>query len=323
MLNRWQELATAAPSPVQQLHSPLLDAKGVKLWVKRDELLRIPTASGDLAFCGNKWRKLKYNLLAQQAYPEQAILTFGGAYSNHIAAVAAAGQLFGLTTIGVIRGERAPKLSTTLQQAEAHGMQLHFVRRTAYRQKQSTAFRQMLKEQFGDYQLIPEGGTNRLALEGVKELAQELCDLPFTIDYLACAVGTGGTLAGLIAGMPVDTWIEGFSSLKGDFLKGEVQELLDQFASGRHLPTWSINTQFHFGGYAKWDDTLLGFMKAFYDQFEMVLDPIYTGKLFYGIWEQIRSDYFPEGSNIVVLHTGGLQGIKGFNERFGTTLATH
>ena len=271
----------------------------------------------DKGFCGNKWRKMKYNLFAARERGYTQLLTFGGAFSNHIVATASAGRLFGFKTMGVIRGERPKGGNPSLRYAEACGMHLHFVSRSEYRNKTLPAFVEKLHQQFGDFYIIPEGGSNRLALKGCQELGAELLeqfdDQPL---YVALACGTGGTLAGLTQGLSHKIKVLGFSALKGDFLTGEVEQLQALIPGNTSAP-WQINHDYHFGGFAKFKPPLIEFINSFKKQFDIALDPIYTGKLFYGLLDLIGRDYFPPGSNIIAIHTGGLQGILGFNERFG------
>ena len=256
---------------------------------------------------GNKWRKLKYNLKKAKKQGYTSLLTFGGAYSNHIYATAAAGKEFGFKTIGVIRGEEHLPLNPTLAFAQTQGMHLHYMDRTTYRDKSKPEIIDSLKATYGEFYLIPEGGTNALAIKGCSEIIDEI-DEPF--EYLCCPVGTGGTIAGLIAGLAGKSNIIGFSSLKGDFLKQEVSDLL---ANNHTLhDNWTIATDYHFGGYAKTKPQLLDFMHEFEQQHKVPLDPIYTGKMLYGIYDMIRSDRFIPGSRILVIHTGGLQGKAGF-----------
>lgn len=256
---------------------------------------------------GNKWRKLKYNLLEAKKQGHTRLLTFGGAYSNHIYATAGAGKEFDFETIGIIRGEEHLPLNPTLSFASEAGMQLHYMDRATYREKSEPKIIKLLKQQYGDFYLIPEGGTNALAIQGCEEIVQEINT---DYDYLCCPVGTGGTVTGLISGLKGKSKIIGFSSLKGDFLKREVTDLLSQ--SGRHYANWSINTDYHFGGYAKTKPTLLDFMKAFEEQNEILLDPVYTAKMMFGLYDLIQKDYFPKGSRVLAVHTGGLQGRAGF-----------
>lgn len=304
------------PSPVEALHATLLEQQGVRLFVKRDELLRMGPG---LALCGNKWRKLQYNLQAARDAGQNTLLTFGGAYSNHIAAVAAAGQAFGFDTIGIIRGERPEGLNPTLRFAENCGMRLQYVSRSWFRDKEKMEFQEELHRQYGGFYLLPEGGTNNLAIKGcmdiVAEVEQQLERLP---THWCCSVGTGGTFAGIVAALDGRAEALGFSALKGDFLEGEVQQLLASSPLWRDKRgAWAINTDFHFGGYAKWRPELVNFINNFYREHHIPLDPVYTGKLFYGLFQLIGQGYFPRGSAILAVHTGGLQGIAGFNERFG------
>ena len=303
------------PSPIQEIQSKLLQAKKVRLFLKRDDLIH-PSVSG------NKWRKLKYNLAAAKELNRTTLLTFGGAFSNHIHAVAAAGKAFDFKTIGIIRGDRIEPLNPTLQYAEDQGMQLHFVTRSAYRKKHTTDFHLTLQEQFGRFYSLPEGGTNTLALKGCAEVVTEIKDqLGQVPDYITTCVGTGGTIAGIIKGSASTkpTEILGVSALKGNFLQGEVKELL--VAANVSVSTkWSISNDYHFGGYAKFKPSLIEFINDFKKTYQIALDPIYTGKLLYGVFDLIKNDYFKKDSTIVAIHTGGLQGIEGFNQRYGEIL---
>lgn len=271
----------------------------------------------DSYFCGNKWRKLKYNLIQARAGDYERLLTFGGAYSNHIAAVASAGKLFDFSTVGIIRGEEHLPLNPTLRHATQTGMQLHYVSRGEFRRKGEPAVRAKLEENYGKVYILPEGGTNAVALQGVEELVGEL-RAQIAINeqtYLAISCGTGGTMAGLILGMAGQGQVLGFPALKGDFLAGEVKALLA--AQARKWENWSMFTDYHFGGYAKYQPTLVAFMEQFIEQYEIPLDPIYTAKLFYGVFDLLEKGFFPSGSQVIVVHTGGLQGMEGWKERFG------
>lgn len=302
------------PSPIQELADDRLAAKGVQLWIKRDDLLRV---GDETAFCGNKWRKLQYNLLEADRQKHDKLLTFGGAFSNHLAAVAQAGSLFGFQTVGIVRGERIEPLNPTLQFCEANGMHLHFISRSAYREKNNPVFIENLQQQFGDFYPLPEGGTNEFALRGCSELVTEIqTQLTKPIDYYAVACGTGGTLAGMAQSLNPESQAIGFSALKGDFLQKEVQKWL-----GDNEQKWQIQTDYHCGGYAKFTPELIDFINDFKSKCNIQLDPIYTGKLFHGLFDLIAKDYFSRGSQIVAIHTGGLQGIAGFNQRFGNLLA--
>ena len=306
-------------SPIQEIQNNLLQSKQIKLFIKRDDLIH-PQVSG------NKWRKLKYNLLAAKKKQQNILLTFGGAFSNHIYATAAAGKVFGFKTIGLIRGERIEPLNPTLAFAEKVGMQLHFISRTDYRKKDNLAYQQQIKAKFGDCFLIPEGGTNATAIKGCAELVEEVKNqLGVLPDYWCASCGTGGTLSGIITGLNGEKKVLGFSALKGDFHKKDIKELLQKIsvsiATGIKVfdtyTNWQINTDYHFGGYAKFKLPLIDFINDFKKANNIQLEPIYTGKLFFGIYDLIKNDYFPRGSSILAVHTGGLQGIAGFNHRFG------
>lgn len=287
-----------SPVPLQKLGSDLLSKAGISVWVKRLDLIH-PLVSG------NKWYKLKYNLLAAQAEGSTTVLSFGGAYSNHIHALAAACQAQGLSSIGVIRGEPHSPLNDTLQFAQACGMQLHYISRADYRLKHTAAIQEQLKALYGDVYIVPEGGSNTLALKGVTELITELGD---DYDLLCCACGSGGTLAGLIAGLEGDKQLEGIAALKGaGFLYDDVQRLLAE-ADCKDPRNWTINSDYHFGGFAKTTPELLSFIRQFEAEQGIPLEPLYTGKLFYGLFDRIKRGEYPKGSRIIALHSGGLQG---------------
>ena len=289
------------PTPVVKIHSELLIAKGVELFVKREDLNH-PTISG------NKARKLKYNLEKAREEEYDTLLTFGGAYSNHIYATAAAGAAYGFKTIGVIRGEETLPLSPTLQFAQDQGMTLYYIERTKYRLKNSLIVMNALQKKFGRFFTIPEGGSNQEAIVGCAEMINEVED---SYDYYFVSVGTGGTLAGIIEGLGGKGKIIGFSSLKGEFLTVEVSSLLS--ANGfKTYDNWEINGKYHFGGYAKFPNELKDFMCTFEETHGFQLDPIYTAKAMYGALDMIKQDMISSGSKVLFLHTGGLQGRKGF-----------
>ena len=273
---------------------------GIELFIKREDKLH-PIISG------NKFRKLKYNIEEAKRLNQTTLLTFGGAFSNHILAVAGAGAEFGFKTIGVIRGEELESKiqeNPTLVKAQELGMQFYFVSRTAYRDKEEPSFISHLHEKYGNFYLVPEGGTNNLAIKGCEEILTNTDKEYFT--HITCAVGTGGTISGLINSSTEKQQIIGFSSLKGAFLS----EVIRNFVSKTN---WSINDNYHFGGYGKVTDELIQFLNSFYSQTAIPLDPVYTGKMVFGVLDLIQKGYFPENSKILMIHTGGLQGIKGMN----------
>ncbi len=292
-----QHVLAYHPTPIQEIHDPLLEQAGVKVLVKREDLNH-PLVSG------NKWWKLKFNLEEAQRQKQKTLLTFGGAYSNHIYATAAAAKELGFESIGVIRGEETLPLNATLRFAISCGMRLHYVTREAYRHKHENAFGQELHDRFGDFYLIPEGGTNALAVKGVEEFAQTL---NHDVDYLCCAVGTGGTLAGLISGLPDSVKILGFPVLKGgEFLADDIRHYIPSSKSN-----WSLQTDYHFGGYAKHTPQLLEFIENFNAKNNFAIEFVYTGKLFAGVYDLIAKGFFKRGFAIQLLHTGGIQKTDG------------
>jgi len=269
---------------------------GIEVYVKREDVLHSEIS-------GNKFRKLKYNLAEARTLGFTKVLTFGGAYSNHIAAVAAAGKEFGFETIGVIRGEELQEKyleNPTLKKASENGMQFEFVSRTQYRDKNNAAFLDQLKNIFGDFYLIPEGGTNKLAVKGCKEI---LTDDDKLFDFICCAVGTGGTISGIINSLKSHQKAIGFPALKGDFLTEDIQKYAEN-------SQWDLVTDYHFGGYAKLNDELKQFMKQFFKKYLISLDPVYTSKTFFGVIDLISKGYFKPDSKILIIHTGGLQGLQ-------------
>lgn len=291
----WQE------TPIQTLQDPLFAQAGVEVLLKREELNH-PEVSG------NKALKLKYNLMLAKEQGHNTLLTFGGAFSNHIYAVAAAGKAFGFHTIGIIRGEKHEPLNHTLSFAASCGMQLQYISREAYRRKTEETFLVHLKAQWGNFYLIPEGGTNVPAVLGVREMVQSI---PAAYDFYCVPVGTGGTMAGVVLGAPQRAKVLGFSSLKGDFLTETVNNLFKQL-NAQSTTSWQVVGDYHFGGYAKVKPELLAFMKTFEARHGILLDPVYTAKMMYGLYDQIQQGIFPKGAKILAIHTGGLQGRAGF-----------
>ncbi|WP_037373981.1 1-aminocyclopropane-1-carboxylate deaminase/D-cysteine desulfhydrase [Salinimicrobium xinjiangense] len=296
-----KNIFTAPPQIPNQL---IAEVEGVAVYMKREDLLH-PEVSG------NKFRKLKYNVAEATSQKRQILLTFGGAYSNHIAATAAAGKLSGFETIGIIRGEELGEdLEKTLQEnatlkfAHSCGMQFRFVSRSQYRKKTSEGFIKDRRKKFGDFYLVPEGGTNELAVKGCEEI---LTPQDAEFDVICCAVGTGGTISGIINASEEHQQILGFPALKGDFLKPEIS----RFSKKNN---WELITNYHFGGYAKVDRELIEFMNDFRSNYGILLDPVYTAKMMYGIFDQLDKGYFLKNTRILAIHTGGLQGISGMNE---------
>lgn len=284
---------------IQQIN--IKNDKNIQLFIKREDLIH-PFISG------NKYRKLKYNLHEAKRQQKTTLLTYGGAFSNHIAATAYTGKLNGFNTIGVVRGEELKdKIETnpTLVFAKKNGMDFHFVSREVYRKKTNPKFQNNLKMKFGDFYLIPEGGTNDLAVKGCEEILDKETSC---FDYICTCVGTGGTISGLINASEKHQKILGFPALKGGFL----QEDICKFATQNN---WDLVTDYHFGGYAKINADLVSFINDFKSQYGIQLDPIYTAKMLFGLVDMIAKGQFKEGVKILAVHTGGLQGIAGMNLR--------
>ncbi len=274
---------------IQVLNHPLFEQKQVQVSVKRLDLIH-PLIHG------NKWYKLKYNLAAAQQQGKTCIETFGGAFSNHIYATAAAGKLFGFQTIGNIRGEEHLPLNPLLRFATTQGMQIRYKDRTTYRQQSKPTAQSNLLENSEHY-FLPEGGANELAVKGCQEIAEGL----ETFDVVCCACGTGSTLAGISAGLPPHTQKIGFAVLKGgNFLYKDIAQWT------KATENLQIMTAYHAGGYAKHTSTLLQFIADFKQNFQIPIEYVYTGKLFFGLFDLIQNDFFKPKTNIVVVHTGGV-----------------
>ena len=276
-----------------------LNHSNYTLFIKREDKIH-PYISG------NKFRKLKYNILQAKKEKKGTLLTFGGAFSNHILAVAAVGNEHGFKTIGIIRGEELKDtilVNPTLHKAQGYGMIFEFVTREDYRDKKNPEFINRLEEKFGEFYLLPEGGTNEFAIQGCEEF---LTDEDAVFDYVCCAVGTGGTISGIINCSKPSQQVLGFPALKGDFLTEDIRK----FAKNTN---WQLITDYHFGGYGKITKELIVFINEFYQKHTIPLDPIYTGKMVFGVLNLIEKKWFPENSRILIIHTGGLQGIEGMN----------
>lgn len=271
----------------------------VSLFIKREDLIH-PFISG------NKFRKLKFNIQQAEKENKKGLLTFGGAFSNHIAAVAYAGKENGFKTIGVIRGEEliySIQENPTLKFSKECGMEFHFVTREKYRNKNNSEYLLELQKEFFTYFIIPEGGTNDLAIKGCEEILShdDKC-----FDYICCAVGTGGTISGIINSSNDSQKILGFPALKGDFLQKDICKFAQK-------SNWELIQSYHFGGYAKVSIELINFINSFYKSTKIPLDCVYTSKMVYGVIEMIKNNYFKENSKILLIHTGGLQGNEGMN----------
>ena len=310
MLNKINKVGDENAAILQKVILPA-NKNNCTVFLKREDLIH-PTISG------NKWRKLKYNLVEACDSGNDTLLTFGGAYSNHIHAVSSASKIFDFKSIGVIRGEQYLPLNPTLNFASNNGMRLHYVNRENYRKKTEKAFTKELNNLFGSFYLIPEGGTNKLAVKGCTEIIQQI---NIDYDFIATACGTGGTISGLICGLEGKKNVIGIPVLKGGgFLNEDISHLVKTY-SNQNYTNWSLNLNYHFGGYAKISKNLILFMNEFEKTNHIRLDPVYTAKLLFGINSMILNNEFPGGSTIIVLHTGGLQGISGMQNKIDKLLS--
>lgn len=293
-MTSWDEVGVSVPSPLVELRDERAERQGVRLFLKRDDLIHP-------ALRGNKWRKLNRNLQAARDQGFTRLLTFGGAYSNHIAATAAAGRMYGFETVGVIRGEQRLPLNEVLTFAVGCGMTLAYLDRATYRRKREDSVIARYRRQFGDFYPIPEGGSNSLAVRGCAELVAEIDE---DFDIICCACGTGGTLAGVAAGLADHQTAIGFSALKGgEFLVGEVERLQVE-AFGRAGANWSVETSFHFGGFAKRNAELDGFISEFRERHGIELEWVYVAKVLYGVFALVSQGRFAAGTRLVVVLTG-------------------
>ncbi len=305
-----KQLLPMGYSPIEKIQEDLFDEHKLHVSVLRED-------KNHPLIQGNKLRKLTYNLLNSKKKGNKTLLTFGGAYSNHIAAVAAAGKEFGFHTIGIVRGEEKLPLNPTLSLCTQNGMELHYEDRTTYKLKNTQDYKEHLRNKFGSFYLIPEGGTNYYAINGCMEIIERYDEY----DYICCPIGTGGTVAGITISNQGKSKILGFSSLKGgEFLTQEIRSQIhsvvnDEELTDEVLHSFELVTDFHFGGYAKITEDLLNFVRKFYSSHQIKWDLLYNGKMAYGVYEMIKQGFFPEHSRILLVHTGGIQGIAGIEER--------
>ena len=287
-------------SPVQQIQDKLFEEKGLEVFIKRDDLIH-PIISG------NKWRKLKYLLKQAQAENKTHLVTFGGAYSNHLLATAAAASKFGFTSTGFVRGEEVN--NDTLFLCRLHGMNLIFTDRESYRDKQALFNKYFAGDDTAFF--IDEGGVSPLGAKGCSELIGELTK---RYDHIFCACGTGTTAAGIINGInqhKIGTQFHGVPVLKnGQFLREEIDRFLTN-SSEYHL-----HTDYHFGGYAKTTPELTDFIPQFVSSTGILIDPVYTGKMLYAVYDLAAKNYFKPGSKILAIHTGGIWGLLGMKDKF-------
>lgn len=287
-------------SPVHQIKNKLFNELDLKVFIKRDDLIH-PIISG------NKWRKLKYILLKAQAENKTRLVTFGGAYSNHLLATAAAAAKFGFKATGIVRGEAVN--NDTLFLCKLHGMELIFTDRDSYRDKTA-----LFEKHFGnnaDAFFINEGGASAEGARGCSELTNELSE---TYDHIFCACGTGTTAAGIINGINEHQLSTQFNAVpvfkNGEFMKDEVDRFLTAPTS------YHLHTGYHFGGYGKTTPELISFIKQFVADTGILIEPVYTGKMLYAIFDLAQKSYFKSGEKILAVHSGGIWGLLGMKDRF-------
>jgi len=312
--------ALAELNSPEEIHWPPLNEKGVRFYIKREDLL-------DQHISGNKLYKLIGHLQLARQQGAQVLVSFGGYYSNHLHALATVGQRLGLMTVGVVRGEEPSQLNPTLTDCRQRGMRLIFTSRAQYRNKDCPDYLDELKQTFPGAYIIPEGGAGKEGLLGCQALGAQITQY-FTGQPLTVCVpcGTGTTLAGLVAGAalegPQEHEYEGFSVVKprpnDERLEVTVNRWLAPFEQTA-IPRWRINYDFHAGGYAKLPAALLDFMLGFEDQTGISLDPVYTAKMLWGIESLARQGRWQAGANVLALHTGGLQGRRGFAALSGSS----
>jgi len=296
-------------SLLQQVQHPLFSQHNIQVKIKRDDLLHH-------IISGNKWRKLKYNLkhLIQQKY--HGALSFGGSYSNHIHAFAFACYQQNIPCIGIIRGEKQYQNNYTLTWARHWGMTCHFVDRKTYRRRFDEDFLAELQSQYPNHFIVPEGGSNHLAIQGVSEVMSELAQQT-EFDTLISPVGSGGTLAGIISGDHLQGnqhKILGVAVLKqAEYLKQEITKLLP--TNAKTHDNWQLLTDFHRGGYAKFSADDIARIIAFSQQAHLPFEPVYSGKMLLAFLDLLAQGYFKPNERIVLLHTGGIQGLGGMFEQ--------
>jgi 1-aminocyclopropane-1-carboxylate deaminase len=287
-------------TPIQKLHNPLLEKHKVTLWVKRDDLCH-PLISG------NKWRKLKYNFIYAKEKNISELISFSGPFSNHLYALAGASRLLGFNTKVLVRGPELDPNNPCLKFANACGIDLIPVPRLEYRQRNDSSYLKKLSFDNPSALIIPEGGSNKLAMRGVIELGNSLP----SVDQVWCATGSGGTLAGLVEGLPKKRLIKGVAVLKqADYLNTIIKQLSPKAS---HQNNWQLITDYHGGGYGKFSQELWQFCRDFRPQ--LPLEPIYTGKLLYAIFDQIAQGKIKPGTTLMMIHSGGLQGLIGLRYR--------
>ncbi len=300
-------------TPIEKIWHPDIENSGVELWLKRDDLIHQDVS-------GNKWRKLKHYV--SKIGDKDGICTFGGAYSNHIAATAAIGNLLGIKTYGIIRGDELTEQSNqTLAEAAMNGMHLIFVSREEYKYRNEREYHKQIKSEYGNLLIVPEGGAGYEGIVGASEIVRGHGDF----DLFAVPCGTGTTLTGILVSLKSHQMVRGYSVLKGNFMRDEVNRFLRNFfvdpeIEEEYQSSFEIVEDYHFGGYARVSEELISFLRSFYNYTNIKLDPVYTGKMMFGLINDINQQRIPSGQKVLAIHTGGLQGIAGMESLQGTQL---
>ncbi|NNE25426.1 MAG: 1-aminocyclopropane-1-carboxylate deaminase/D-cysteine desulfhydrase [Saprospiraceae bacterium] len=296
---KWYLSNMQLPSPVQQISN--FSDQHISLYLKREDLIHPE-------FGGNKWRKLKYNLEAFKAGNYKQLITFGGPFSNHIAATASACRHYNIPCVGVIRGSALDSQNPTLIKAKAHGMALIPVSREAYKLKMDAQEIQAIIAGYPNSYILPEGGTNALAVKGTQEITEELNNQIPDIDIILTPIGTGGTAAGIINGAKENQFVYVINSMKNI----ELENILSTLVKVDRM-NWQIVHDYHFGGFAKSNAELIEFINAFTEDYSISLDPVYTSKMMYALRDMLETGQINSGQKIAAIHTGGIQGITAYN----------
>jgi len=293
------------PSPLQQLNNPLYTKNNIRLFIKRDDLIHENVS-------GNKWRKLKYNISEVKSSLKTGIITFGGAFSNHLHACSALCKSKGLALKCYVRTDQLDISNPTLKFIINNGAEIKIISRSNYKQRNEPHFLNRIKAKYPDFFVIPEGGTSNLALKGVGEMVEEIVSqIAEKIDYIFVPVGSGGTIAGIIKKINPSTKVIGIAAVNDYSLLSKVKQLLND--KNIYPENWDISFDENFDGFAKFNHILLEYINQFYKKFGFRLDPLYTSKMMFAIEKRIEQNKIPNGSTIVAIHTGGLQGIAAFN----------
>ncbi len=321
-------IKTTPPIPLETIKHPLFKKKGLTFQILR-------TDKTDPVISGNKWFKLRHNLNEAIKQKHHTLVSFGGPYSNHLHALARAGKIYNFNTIGFIRGEEHHPLNPTLADVTEQGMKLYYINRQTYRSKHKPEVIEQFKKLIAEddpfaeaesaekFYLVPEGGTNRLAVSGASEIASFI---PEDADYICVPCGTGGTMAGIITGLSSSRQhtgkVLGFPAMKGgQFLKAHIEELLQTQKIESAITPWELYYDWSFGGFGKINQQLALFIYEFEQKYQLELDPVYTAKMMYAIVSMAEMDFFPPGNKIIAIHTGGLQGRRGMDKKIQSFLA--